>query len=122
MSAPATDAGCRRDGDALRFSGALDRAAAVLLWTQASQALDGVRRFDLDAVSRVDSAGLALLGELAARLRQGGTTVQFQGQPPGLSELSAAYRLGPALEFPSECAQLAPATPHLREPATKEPG
>src|SRR6185312_2462507 len=64
---PASNASVRRDGDALAFAGALLRDDVAALWRQASTAIDGVRRFDLLAVERIDSAGLALLAELAAR-------------------------------------------------------
>ena len=84
-----------RDGDALVFAGALDRAAVPALWRQAQSMLADLRRIELAAVSVVDSAGLALLGELAARAP--GVTVS--GEPPGLSELRAAYRLDPGLGF-----------------------
>lgn len=84
-----------RDGDALVFGGALDRAAVPGLWKQVQALLAGVRRVELAAVEVVDSAGLALLGELAARA----PGVVVSGQPPGLSELRAAYRLGPDLGF-----------------------
>lgn len=84
-----------REGDALVFAGALDRAAVPAAWRQAQVLLAGVRRLELAAVSVVDSAGLALLGELAARAP--GVTVS--GDPPGLSELRAAYRLDAGLGF-----------------------
>lgn len=90
------DAAARREGDALIFSGALIRDAVSAPWRQALPALDGVRRFDLGAVERVDSAGLALLAELAARA--GGVTIVV-GQPAGLAELRAAYRLSATLAF-----------------------
>lgn len=82
-------------GDALCFTGALLRADAACLWKQAAGLLHGVRRFDLTQVNRVDSAGVALLAEWAARC--GG--VDIDGSPPGLAELRAAYRLTPALGF-----------------------
>jgi phospholipid transport system transporter-binding protein len=85
-----------RTADTLVFSGPLDRGAAARLWPQAQKLLDGVRRFDLTAVSTVDSAGLALLAELAARL---GGAVSVGGRPPGLDELRAAYRLQDDLSF-----------------------
>lgn len=84
-----------RDGDALVFGGALDRAAVPGLWKQVPAGLAGIRRLELGAVTVVDSAGLALLGELAARL----SGVAVHGDPPGLSELRAAYRLAPDLGF-----------------------
>ncbi|MGN7727121.1 STAS domain-containing protein [Luteimonas sp. 22616] len=93
---PTSNAGLRRDGDALVFTGALLRDDVAGLWRQASATLDSVRRFDLQAVTRIDSAGLALLAELAARAG-GGITVD--GTPAGLAELRAAYRLDPALGF-----------------------
>ncbi len=86
----------RRDGDALVFTGALLRDDVAALWRQASAAVDGVRRFDLQAVSRIDSAGLALLAELATRAGGG---IAIDGTPAGLAELRAAYRLDAALGF-----------------------
>ena len=83
----------QREGDALAFAGPLDRAAAIALWPSASRALDGVQRIVLTQVTTVDSAGLALLAELAARLRSAGRTPRIEGTPHGLAELRAAYRL-----------------------------
>lgn len=99
MPAP-SDAGVVRDGDALIFSGVLDRAAATTLWPRLAAAT-GVQRIVLTKVTTVDSAGLALLAELAARLRAGGSTVRFEGQPAGFADLCAAYRLTPELDFPA---------------------
>lgn len=93
---PASSAGVRRDGDALAFSGTLLRGDVAAAWRQAAGALDGVRRLDLTAVQRVDSAGLALLAELAARAAG---DIIVDGAPGGLAELRAAYRLSPQLAF-----------------------
>jgi len=95
----ASKASVIREGDALRFEGALDRAAAVALWPQVAGAA-AVQRIVLTNVTTVDSAGLALLAELAARLRAGGAAPHFEGQPAGFAELCAAYRLTPDLEYP----------------------
>ena len=97
---PASNASVRRDGDALVFTGALDRAACASLWADTSKVLAGTQRIVLTSVTTVDSAGLALLAELAARLRVAGATPQWEGEPAGLSELRAAYRLTPGLDFP----------------------
>jgi len=78
------------------FDGALLRDDVAAVWRQASTTLGGVRRLDLAAVERIDSAGLALLAELAARA--GGELV-VDGAPAGLAELRGAYRLTPALGF-----------------------
>ena len=94
----ASDATARVEGDALHLAGTLDRAAAVALWPQLVRQLGQLRRLDLHAVERVDSAGVALLAELSARLRSnGGATIT--GTPAGLDELRAAYRLTPDLDF-----------------------
>lgn len=94
----ASKASFRTEGDTLLLAGVIDRAAVVALWPQLTRALAPVRRLDLAAVEGIDSAGLALLGELAARLRaQAGGDVS--GSPAGLAELCAAYRLSPSLDF-----------------------
>ena len=85
-----------RAGATLRFAGALLRDDVAGLWRRALPLAAGARCFDLAAVERVDSAGVALLAELAAR---SGTDVVIDGTPPGLAELRAAYRLTPALAF-----------------------
>lgn len=87
---------CTRQDDTLTFSGMLDRAAVAGLWTQLQKSVAGVRRFDLSAVDGVDSAGLALLAEIAALA---GGTVSVQGHPAGLDELRTAYRLQDDLSF-----------------------
>lgn len=84
-----------RAGDALRFTGTLQRAEVAALWKQLPK-LDGVRRLDLTGVDRVDSAGLALLAEIASRC---GAAVQVDGEPAGLQDLRSAYRLDAGLAF-----------------------
>ncbi|MGI8560668.1 MAG: STAS domain-containing protein [Luteimonas sp.] len=86
----------RRDGDALVFGGALVLSGVPALWDAARSGCAGVRRFDLTAVEQVDSAGLALLAELAAHAGEG---LAVDGSPEGLEELCAAYRLSPALAY-----------------------
>jgi len=100
MPAPTeqTAAGVRREGEALVFSGALLRAAVAPLWPQVLASLAGANRFDLRAVSQVDSAGLALLAELAARVGGG---IAIDGAPAGLHALCEAYRLDPGLGYSS---------------------
>lgn len=88
-------AAVRLDGDVLRLSGRVDRAAVPALWRALGPLRSGARSTDVSAVESVDSAGLALLSELA----QGG--VRIDGNPPGLVELRDAYRLNPALGFGS---------------------
>ncbi len=85
----------RREEATLAFAGALDRAAVPGLWSQALALASGTQRFDLAMVTAVDSAGLALLVELAQRV--GGVSVT--GDPAGLDGLRRAYRLSPSLSF-----------------------
>lgn len=85
----------QRDGDTLRFRGDLVAGAIAALWKPALAALAGVRELDVTAVGRVDSSGVALLGELAARA----AGARIVGSPTGLDALRAAYRLTPALGY-----------------------
>ncbi len=95
MSPPAPTATIARTGETLRFGGALLRAGIAALWRQVPSPLDGIHRFDITAVERIDSAGLALLSLLASRCG----TVEIEGSPEGFAELRAAYRLGHGLAF-----------------------
>ncbi|MGI8561009.1 MAG: STAS domain-containing protein [Luteimonas sp.] len=97
LDAARTPASVRRDGERLVFSGALDRPACASVWKQVQPLRAGVRTLDLTAVSTVDSAGLALLAELAAL----DPRVRLLGSPVGLDELRAAYRLDDGLAFAS---------------------
>ncbi|WMJ71065.1 STAS domain-containing protein [Stenotrophomonas sp. 24(2023)] len=87
------------DGDTLHLRGVLDRAAVIALWPQLRALPAGIQRVALAEVPRVDSAGLALLAELAARARAAGRTLAIDGAPAGYNELGAAYRLSPDLDF-----------------------
>ncbi|MCY7355379.1 MAG: STAS domain-containing protein [Lysobacter sp.] len=96
IEARSAGAAVRRDGDALLFSGALDRPAVAALWSQALPLVGGVVRLDLTVVDHLDSAGLAMLAELAARA---GGLIAVVGDPSNLAELRAAYRLAADLAF-----------------------
>ena len=87
------------EGDTLRLRGVLDRAAVTALWPQLQALPAKLARLELGEVERVDSAGLALLAELAARARKAGHALAISGAPAGFNELSAAYRLSPDLDF-----------------------
>lgn len=83
----------RRDGDVLILDGRLDRAAVAATWRALQPLRAGATRLDLAAVPSVDSAGVALLAELAS------TGLQVNGAPAGLAELRSAYRLDGSLGF-----------------------
>ncbi len=90
------DANVQREGDALVFHGRLDREAVPALWRRLEREAPGVARVRLDQVETVDSAGIALLAELAARHPEG---LAVEGTPAGLAELRDAYRLDDRLRF-----------------------
>jgi len=91
---PDTVAVTRRD-EALVFDGVLTRPVVASAWRQAQALRAGATRLDLTAVSRIDSAGLAMLVALA----RSGDIRQLEGAPAGYAELRAAYRLDDALGF-----------------------
>ncbi|MCC4587824.1 STAS domain-containing protein [Xanthomonas sp. NCPPB 1067] len=94
----ASNGAIQRSGDALVLTGVLDRAAVTAVWPQALAQLDGIRTLDLSGVQRLDSAGVAMLAELAARAR-GTDAVAVVGGTSALDDLRAAYRLSPTLDF-----------------------
>ena len=84
----------KREGAKLLLSGRLD--ADFVAGQQLSEwPLAGVERIVLDAVSEVDSTGIALIAELVARIAANGPRPLVLGRPPGLSELCTAYRIAP---------------------------
>jgi len=89
-------ASVRRDGDALAFAGDVVAASVPALWSQAQAGRAGAARLDLSAITTLDSAGLALLAELA-----GDGALAVDGTAPGLAELCRAYRLTPTLAYVS---------------------
>ncbi|MGH8039874.1 MAG: STAS domain-containing protein [Stenotrophomonas sp.] len=95
----ASNASLQLDGSRARVVGVLDRDAVVSLWPTLKALPAAVTELDLTAVTRVDSAGLALLAELTAQARSNGRTLVLNGTPAGFNELSAAYRLAPSLDF-----------------------
>lgn len=82
-----------REGEVLHLAGNLDRAAATAAWPSLWPLLAGVRVIDIGAVTRLDSAGLALLAEAVATVGAQGAAPVLAGAPNGLAELRAAYRL-----------------------------
>ena len=79
----------------LRIAGTLSRDSVPALWKRALPLLAGITAIDLHGVTDLDSEGVALLAELAARAGH----PAIQGEPAGLSELRTAYRLTQQLDF-----------------------
>lgn len=92
----ATDAGARvvREGDALRFHGPVLREHVAVLWLAAIPMLAGAATLDLGGVTDLDSAGLALFGELMQR----NATLQLAATPDDFDALRQAYRLDARLQ------------------------
>lgn len=93
---PGIDAGARvdREGDALRFHGPVLREHVAMLWLAAIPLLAGARTLDLANVAELDSAGLALFGELMQR----NGALQLGAAPADLDALRQAYRLDARLQ------------------------
>ncbi|PJK09157.1 anti-sigma B factor antagonist [Lysobacteraceae bacterium NML95-0200] len=77
------------------FRGALTHPTAAAAWQQASALLEGIEQLDIGAASAIDSAGMALLAALSARL----PNAEIIGQPAGFTELRDAYRLDAQLQM-----------------------
>ncbi len=100
MPVSATDPGVSQAGDALRFTGPLLRQHVPALWQAALPQLPAARRFDLSGVTALDSAGVALLAELAERAGH----PPLDHVPAALDELCDAYRLNRQLGFAAPAA------------------
>ena len=92
----ATEAGARvvREGEALRFHGPVLREHVATLWLSAMPLLAGARTLDLAGVDALDSAGLALFGELMQR----NAALQLAAPPADFEALRQAYRLDARLQ------------------------
>lgn len=89
----------RRD-DVLHLSGPVTGLTVVEL-DRKSLTLDGIRAISLDAVTTVDTVGVALIAQLVARASRSGSRPQVTGSPSGLNELCLAYRIAPDFsDFP----------------------
>ncbi len=84
----------RLDGEVLSLSGRLDRHALPALWPALPKG--AYVQIDLAGVGALDTAGLALIAELAARATPSSRSVILH-PPSGYAELCAAYRISPAL-------------------------
>ena len=93
---PGTDSGARvvREGEALRFHGPVLREHVATLWLAAIPLLAGSATLDLGGVTELDSAGLALFGELMQR----NAALQLAATPADFEALRQAYRLDARLQ------------------------
>ncbi|WP_376094965.1 MlaE family ABC transporter permease [Roseomonas sp. CCTCC AB2023176] len=87
----------RRDGDTLRFEGALTGLNAGAVWRDAVREAEGARVLDLSGLTTLDTGGAALV--LAAEVAAGeGASVQGASRPVGavLERTRVASRAPPA--------------------------
>lgn len=82
-----------REGDILSLSGELDQDVLKPLWEARVETMKGVTSIDLSGVSRVDTAGVALLVHLIASGKQQGTAVSFTGMSDNVRTLAQLYNL-----------------------------
>ena len=82
-----------RDGERLALHGELDQDLLVPLWEARMQATDGASVIDLNEITRVDTAGLALLVHLCALIRRQGKEAELRGKSENLQTLVQLYNL-----------------------------
>ena len=75
-----------REGETLKLSG-------EPLWDKRHEAMQGVTRIDLTDVTRVDTAGVALLAHLIAVGKKQGTSVTLHGASDNVVTLAQLYNL-----------------------------
>lgn len=82
-----------RDGERLSLHGELDQDFLVSLWDARMDATQGVSVIDLKGLSRVDTAGLALLVHLVELIRAQGRTARVEGVSEKVATLKGLYNL-----------------------------
>lgn len=82
-----------RDGERLALLGELDQNVLNPLWDARVQAMDGITCIDLHGLTRVDTAGVALLVHLVALGKKQGASVTLVGVSENVATLAALYNL-----------------------------
>jgi len=86
-----------REGGRLLLQGELDQDFLVPLWDARKEVMQGVETIDLSEITRVDTAGVALLMHLVAQVRQQGSAVSIAGKSEKMNTLVQLYNLPPDL-------------------------
>lgn len=79
----------------LDLKGELDAGSVPALW-RAHRTLGALERIDLAGVTRIDSAGVALVRRLQARSLEAGTATRIDNPPGHYQQLLDAHRLRPS--------------------------
>ncbi|AMO47009.1 phospholipid transport system transporter-binding protein [Kosakonia oryzendophytica] len=82
-----------RDGERLALQGELDQDVLNPLWDARIEAMKGVTCIDLQGVTRVDTAGVALLVHLVEQGKKQGVSVMLDGVSENVVTLAALYNL-----------------------------
>jgi len=89
----------QRDGQVLSLEGELNSKTLLQLWEQRQELVSGVTIFDFSGLTRVDTAGLALLIHLIGQAKQQGHNVELRQMSDNLHTLVQLYNLPESL-FP----------------------
>lgn len=82
-----------REGETLKLSGELDQDLLNPLWDKRHEAMQGVTVIDLTDVTRVDTAGIALLAHLVAVGKKQRASVTLRGASENVVTLAQLYNL-----------------------------
>ncbi len=82
-----------RDGETLTLTGELDQDLLNPLWDARHNAMQGVTLIDLHGVTRVDTAGIALLAHPVATGKKQGSSVTLTGVSDNVITLAQLYNL-----------------------------
>jgi len=82
-----------RDGERRALQGELDQDVLNPLWDARAEALQGVSVIDLTALTRVDTAGVALLVHFIALVKKQGRAVKLEGVSDNVLTLAQLYNL-----------------------------
>ncbi|MCS3433248.1 lipid asymmetry maintenance protein MlaB [Klebsiella sp. BIGb0407] len=89
----------QRDDKVLKLEGELTSETLLPLWEQRSGVASGVEIIDFSSLTRVDTAGLALLIHLIGLAKQQGNDVELRQMSENLYTLVQLYNLPESL-FP----------------------
>lgn len=87
----------QQDGQVLRLKGELSGSTLLPLWKQRQSALSGISVVDVSALTRVDTAGLALLIHLIDEAKEQGNRIALREMSDKLETLAALYNLPESL-------------------------
>lgn len=93
----------QRDGQVLSLEGELNSDTLLPLWEQRQEVVSGVTVFELSGLTRVDTAGLALLIHLIGQAKQQGNDIELRQMSENLHTLVQLYNLPESL-FPRRTA------------------